>query len=110
MHLHIGRENLVQTITLSIDGMSCGHCVASVRGALGAVPGVEIRDVRIGAAELGIDDAAAPAIHAALAAVRDAGYDAALAPAGASLAPAPTAGSCCAPRPTLTPLSLARTR
>jgi copper chaperone CopZ len=33
------------TTTLKIEGMSCGHCVRSVRNALTAVAGVEAADV-----------------------------------------------------------------
>jgi copper chaperone len=38
--------------TLDIDGMSCGHCVKTVRSALEAVSGVEVVDVQIGSAEI----------------------------------------------------------
>ncbi len=41
----------MNTITLSISGMSCGHCVAGVRNAIEAVPGTVVRDVRVGSAE-----------------------------------------------------------
>lgn len=30
----------MERVTLAITGMTCGHCVASVRKALAAVPGV----------------------------------------------------------------------
>ena len=82
----------METLKLAITGMSCGHCVASVRRALDGVPGVDVRDVAIGGAELGVRAAdAGPATAAALAAVRDAGYEAAVATgdgAGAVDAPA----------------------
>ncbi len=29
-----------ERVTLTITGMTCGHCVAAVKKALGAVPGV----------------------------------------------------------------------
>jgi copper chaperone CopZ len=64
----------MQNVTLSIDGMTCGHCVQSVRGALAAVPGVQVRGVGIGAAQVTLETPAA--IEAALAAVQDAGYEA----------------------------------
>lgn len=32
---------------LKIEGMSCGHCVASVKSALEAVPGVEEAEVNL---------------------------------------------------------------
>ena len=40
------------TETLAIDGMSCQHCVASVRKALDSVDGAEVRSVEIGTAEV----------------------------------------------------------
>jgi copper chaperone CopZ len=42
-------------LALTIDGMSCGHCVASVRKALAAVPGVHVDDVAIGTATVSYD-------------------------------------------------------
>ena len=45
----------MERITLKIDGMSCGHCVASVRKALEGVPGTEIRDVTVGSASIDLD-------------------------------------------------------
>lgn len=38
------------TRTLTIEGMSCGHCVKAVTMALQEVPGVDVRDVRVGRA------------------------------------------------------------
>lgn len=43
--------------TLSIDGMSCSHCVSGVRRALEGVPGVTVEEVEIGTARVGYDDA-----------------------------------------------------
>jgi len=40
----------MERASLSIDGMSCGHCVAHVRKALAAVPHVHVDDVGIGSA------------------------------------------------------------
>lgn len=39
--------------TLKIGGMSCGHCVAAVKEALTAVPGLSELDVKIGEASFG---------------------------------------------------------
>lgn len=84
--------NLMQTITLSIGGMSCGHCVASVRSALEAVPGVELEDVRIGTAVVHTAGDARAIAGAALAAVHDAGYD-----ARTDVSPAPDTSAGAAP-------------
>ena len=35
------------TTTLSIDGMSCSHCVRSVKQALESVPGIGTADVNL---------------------------------------------------------------
>ncbi|HKS05804.1 MAG TPA: heavy-metal-associated domain-containing protein [Gemmatimonadaceae bacterium] len=60
------------THTLSIDGMSCGHCVSAVRQALASVPGVTVQDVQIGKATIqSADPLPAQAIKDA---VEDAGY------------------------------------
>jgi copper chaperone len=45
----------VDQIVLSIDGMTCGHCVAAVRKELAAVGGVTVDDVAIGTASLTFD-------------------------------------------------------
>jgi Cu+-exporting ATPase len=78
-------------LRLEIRGMTCGHCVGAVERALAAVPGAHVHDVAIGRARLTLD-AGTPA-DAAIAAVRDAGYDARVADAPAPAAAAP---SCCA--------------
>jgi copper chaperone CopZ len=98
----------MQTITLSIGGMTCGHCVARVRTALATVPGGVVRDVRVGSAEVVLD--AATPVAAVIAAVQDAGYEAAVASTPARRAGSvrgdesdPTASggcACCAPAPT----------
>ena len=38
----------LQTITLRIEGMSCGACVKNVRAALSNVPGVKGVEVKVG--------------------------------------------------------------
>ena len=45
------------TLSLSISGMSCGHCVAAVSSALKAIDGVEPKDVQIGSATVEYDAA-----------------------------------------------------
>lgn len=62
----------VHTTTLSITGMSCGHCVTAVTESLAAVPGVTVRDVTIGQAVVDVDRTVTPAQLAA--AIEDAGY------------------------------------
>lgn len=45
----------MEDLTLQIDGMSCGHCVARVQKALSKLDGVDIRNVEVGVAEMGYD-------------------------------------------------------
>ena len=66
----------MQTVTMSVKGMTCGGCVASVTRVLKAVPGVEAVDVKLqpGEATVRYDEAkvAPPRLKAA---IEDAGYD-----------------------------------
>jgi len=62
-------------LQLDIEGMSCGHCIASVTRALSGVQGVTVKDVRIGRATVLLDPALAD-VGALIDAVQDAGYEA----------------------------------
>jgi copper ion binding protein len=72
----------MKTVELSVTGMSCGHCVQSVRSALGGVRGVAQVDVSLKGknATVRADDAVADG--ALLEAVRRAGYQASVRRAG----------------------------
>ncbi|MCK9409797.1 MAG: heavy-metal-associated domain-containing protein [Bacteroidetes bacterium] len=41
---------------LEIDGMTCGHCVMSVKKELSKIDGVTITTVSIGSAEVAVDE------------------------------------------------------
>jgi copper chaperone CopZ len=59
--------------TLKIDGMSCGHCVASVKRALASLDGVTVENVAVGSATRAYDPAvASPEKIAGV--ISDAGY------------------------------------
>ena len=47
----------METVKLQIEGMSCGGCVRNVQSALQALPGVNVKAVTVGAAELELDSA-----------------------------------------------------
>lgn len=47
----------MEKMSLVISGMSCAHCVSSVKQALAATPGVRVDDVSIGAATVAYDAA-----------------------------------------------------
>lgn len=77
----------MSTITLEIEGMSCGHCVKAVRDALAEVPEVSVERVDIGSANVSTAGAPTPEVAGRLVeALRDAGYEGRVAdgPAGAS--------------------------
>jgi copper chaperone len=40
------------SLKLSIEGMSCGHCLNAVRGALDRTPGVTVETVAMGSASV----------------------------------------------------------
>jgi len=46
----------MKTQELKIEGMSCGHCVMSVKKELGKVPGIVVDDVQIGKAKIHYDE------------------------------------------------------
>jgi copper chaperone CopZ len=64
--------------TLKIEGMTCGHCVMSVKKALQSLDGVEVEQVAIGTATVAYDPARATP-DAIARAVTDSGYTAAAA-------------------------------
>jgi copper chaperone len=64
----------MQTVRLSITGMSCGHCVARVSKTLSALDGLEVEDVRVGSANLRFDPER-QSLEEILEAVRDVGYE-----------------------------------
>ena len=63
----------MKDITIAISGMSCGHCLNAVNRALAKVPGIEVRSVQIGRAELRVPEGE-DATTETLAAIADAGY------------------------------------
>jgi len=46
----------MKTEELKIEGMSCGHCVMSVKKELGKFAGITIEDVQIGKARVQYDE------------------------------------------------------
>jgi len=65
----------MKRVTLTIDGMHCGHCEHAVREALAGVPGAQVDSVQIGSAVVEIDETVS-GISALIDAVDDAGYEA----------------------------------
>jgi len=47
----------MERVELTIEGMSCEHCVRAVRGRLERTPGVKVDDVHVGSATIEYDPA-----------------------------------------------------
>lgn len=47
----------MESLKLTIEGMSCEHCVRAVKNRLTATPGVAVEEVEIGSARLQYDPA-----------------------------------------------------
>jgi copper ion binding protein len=65
----------MEHLSIKIDGMSCGHCVARVEKALKRLDGVNVIRVDIGAADVTYDPAKTPFARIREA-IDDAGYTA----------------------------------
>jgi copper chaperone CopZ len=64
----------MRTLTLTISGMNCGHCLNAVNKALSALSGVLVRGVQMGRAEVTYDpEVLEPA--QVIASVEAAGYE-----------------------------------
>ena len=50
-------ETTMERVELTIEGMTCEHCVRAVRGRLERTPGVKVEDVQVGSATLQYDAA-----------------------------------------------------
>ena len=59
--------------SLEIVGMSCGHCVKAVTMALQDLPGVDVKDVKVGQALIDADDDVVKAADVR-AAIEEAGF------------------------------------
>ena len=63
--------------SIQISGMSCGHCVAAVKQALGSLSGVQVESVDIGSARIQYDPSAITPDHIT-GAIEEEGYPATL--------------------------------
>jgi len=50
------KDERMKTQDLKIEGMTCGHCVMSVRKELTKLAGVKVEDVQIGKARVQYDE------------------------------------------------------
>jgi copper chaperone len=63
----------MKTLNLTIEGMSCGHCVMAVKKELTKLSGVAVESVEVGAAHVQFDEAIVTADRV-IKAVEEAGY------------------------------------
>lgn len=52
----IGRRDALTTSEISITGMSCNHCVMTVKKELSRISALTVRDVKIGSACIEYDE------------------------------------------------------
>jgi len=64
----------VKTVELKIEGMTCGHCVMSVKKELGKVAGLTVQNVELGRALVQYDEATVTADQLAKI-IEEAGYE-----------------------------------
>lgn len=64
----------MNTVTVTVTGMSCGHCATSVREEVSGIPGVTAVDVDLASGKLVIDTAHEVEADAIKSAVEEAGY------------------------------------
>jgi copper chaperone CopZ len=46
----------MRDLHIEIVGMTCEHCVRAIRNRLSSTPGITVKEVKVGAVDLQIDD------------------------------------------------------
>jgi copper ion binding protein len=64
----------MSTVTITVTGMSCGHCASSVRDEIGSIPGVTVVDVDLASGTVTVDSVREVAPEAIQNAIEEAGY------------------------------------
>ena len=65
----------MESLHLTVEGMTCDHCVRAVDGRLRKTPGVEVERVAVGAVDLRFDPAST-SVDEIAEAIADEGYTA----------------------------------
>ena len=65
----------MERLNLTIEGMTCEHCVRAVKNRLAATPGVQVEQVEVGTARL-LYDPARTSVDTIEDAIADEGYTA----------------------------------
>lgn len=69
-----GTYGFMSTTTVTVTGMSCGHCATSVREEITEIPGVRAVDVDLASGSVTIESDSVLEAAAIKTAVEDAGY------------------------------------
>jgi copper chaperone CopZ len=64
----------MSTVTVTVAGMTCGHCASSVREEVASIPGVTAVDVDLASGAVSIDSEQQVESEAIKGAVEEAGY------------------------------------
>jgi copper ion binding protein len=64
----------MSTVTVTVTGMTCGHCASSVREEVGSIPGVTAVDVDLASGKVTIDSERLVDDGVIKSAVEEAGY------------------------------------
>jgi copper ion binding protein len=64
----------MSAVTVTITGMTCGHCASSVREEVGSIPGVTAVDVDLASGKVTVDSDRQVEADAIKIAVEEAGY------------------------------------
>jgi copper chaperone len=64
----------MNSVTVNVTGMTCGHCATSVREEVENIPGVTGVDVDVASGKVTIDSEAPIQVDAIQGAVQEAGY------------------------------------
>jgi copper chaperone len=65
----------MSTVSITVTGMTCGHCATSVREEVGSIPGVTAVDVDLPSGKVTIDSEQRVEPEAIKGAVEEAGYE-----------------------------------
>jgi copper ion binding protein len=64
----------MSTVTVTVTGMTCGHCASSVREEVGSIPGVTAVDVDLASGKVTVDSERQVEAQVIKNAVEEAGY------------------------------------
>jgi copper chaperone len=66
----------METVTLNVSGMSCGHCVKAVEGSVGKLDGVKKVEVKLDKGQVDVEfDANVVSLGTIKETIDDQGYD-----------------------------------